>query len=152
MRRAVAEILDPSPRNVDALWAHFESSCAYCGKPLSREKREGHRDHAAPGGGNGLGNLVLACGSCNGDEKREASWHEFLKQKTTDLAPQRSTSSYRSVVRQPCPEDPGSRSASRGTLCGVGAADRAVRRQVCRTQATRQECQWILNHPDPTLG
>jgi hypothetical protein len=33
-----------------------------------------------------LGNLVLACGSCNGDEKREASWHEFLKQKTTDLA------------------------------------------------------------------
>ena len=86
MRRAVAEILDPSPRNVDALWAHFESSCAYCGKPLSREKREGHRDHAVAGGGNGLGNLVLACESCNGDEKREASWHEFLKQKTTDLA------------------------------------------------------------------
>jgi hypothetical protein len=84
MRRAVDEILDPSSRDIDPLWKHFDSCCAYCGKPLSRELREGHRDHAVAGGGNGLGNLVLSCGSCNGDEKREASWHEFLEQKTID--------------------------------------------------------------------
>ena len=84
MRRAVTEILDPSPQNMDPLWKHFDSCCAYCGRSLSRELREGHRDHAVAGGGNGLGNLVLSCGSCNGDEKREASWLEFLEQKTVD--------------------------------------------------------------------
>jgi hypothetical protein len=34
------------------------------------------------GGGNHLGNLVLACGTCNGDEKREEEWREFLRRKT----------------------------------------------------------------------
>jgi 5-methylcytosine-specific restriction endonuclease McrA len=84
MRRTVEEILDPGPRNVDALWEHFGAQCAYCGKGLSRDRREGHVDHADPDGGNDLGNLVLACGSCNGDEKREESWHEFLRRKTPD--------------------------------------------------------------------
>jgi hypothetical protein len=37
-------------------------------------------------GGNDLGNLILACASCNGDEKREESWHEFLRRKTPDDA------------------------------------------------------------------
>jgi len=31
-----------------------------------------------------LGNRILACGPCNGDEKRESSWLEFLQQKTPD--------------------------------------------------------------------
>jgi hypothetical protein len=83
---AVEEILDPGPRNVDALWEHFNSRCAYCGKKLSRDLREGHTDHAEPGGGNGLGNLLLACASCNGDEKREEPWHRFLRRKTPDDA------------------------------------------------------------------
>src|SRR5579863_772311 len=86
MRRTVEEILDPGPCNVDAVWEHFGSRCAYCGRGLSRERREGHLDHADPDGGNHLGNLVLACGSCNGDEKREESWHRFLRRKTPDDA------------------------------------------------------------------
>lgn len=86
MRRTVEEILDPGPRDVNALWEYFDAQCAYCGKGLSRDRREGHVDHAPPDGGNDLGNLVLACGSCNGDEKREESWHSFLRRKTPDDA------------------------------------------------------------------
>ncbi len=86
MRRAVDEIVDPGPGSVDALWEHFEARCAYCGKELRRDQREGHVDHADADGGNHLGNLVLACGSCNGDEKREESWRAFLRRKTPDDA------------------------------------------------------------------
>jgi HNH endonuclease len=78
MRRTVAEILDPGPSNIDRLWEHFEARCAYCDRELSRSGREAHCDHAIPGGGNHLGNLILACGRCNGDEKREQGWREFL--------------------------------------------------------------------------
>ena len=38
-------------------------------------------DHLIPNGGNGLYNKVLACSICNGDEKREQDWQEFLKEK-----------------------------------------------------------------------
>lgn len=86
MHRAVDEIVDPSPRNVDPLWKYFGGRCAYCGKELDRDEREGHVDHAVAGGDNHLGNLVLACGVCNGDEKREESWREFLRKKTPDDA------------------------------------------------------------------
>jgi hypothetical protein len=86
MGRAVAEILDPSPKSVAELWNHFESRCAYCGRELSQAARTGHVDHAEPGGGNQLGNLLLACGPCNGDEKREQSWQEFLRTKATGAA------------------------------------------------------------------
>jgi hypothetical protein len=82
MRRTVAELLDPTPRNVTAVWDFFNDCCAYCGTPLSRDGRAAHIDHAVPGAGNQLGNLVLACGTCNGDEKREESWREFLTRKT----------------------------------------------------------------------
>lgn len=34
MRRAVEQIVDPGPADVTALWAHFESRCAYCGVDL----------------------------------------------------------------------------------------------------------------------
>ena len=37
-----------------------------------------------PLGGNHLGNLVLACGRCNGDEKRDEHWLDFLRQKAPD--------------------------------------------------------------------
>ncbi len=84
MRRTVEEIVDPGPRDIDLLWEHFEAQCAYCGKHLSRIDREGHVDHAVAGGGNHLGNLVLACGGCNDDEKRDVSWREFLQYKTLD--------------------------------------------------------------------
>jgi hypothetical protein len=84
MRRAVDEILDPSPRSVESVWTHFEACCAYCGVSLDPEQREAHIDHADPAGGNQLGNLVLSCGACNGDEKREQGWREFLLVKTKD--------------------------------------------------------------------
>lgn len=86
MRRTVDEIIDPGPANIDALWEHFEGRCAYCGGVLSRSAREGHVDRAEAGGGNHLGNLVLSCGICNGDDKREESWREFLRRTTTDDA------------------------------------------------------------------
>ena len=84
MRRAVEEIIDPSPRTADPLWEYFDSQCAYCGKELNRGSRDGHIDHAVPNEGNHLGNLLLACGTCNGDEKREQPWREFLRTKASD--------------------------------------------------------------------
>ena len=44
-------------------------------------------DHAVSASGdghNGLGNRVLACGSCNDDEKRDEHWESFLKRKNND--------------------------------------------------------------------
>jgi HNH endonuclease len=84
MQRAVNEIVDPGPTNLDPVWDHFEARCAYCGKELNRSAHEGHVDHAISSGGNHLGNLVLACASCNGDEKREQPWREFLVKKAPD--------------------------------------------------------------------
>jgi 5-methylcytosine-specific restriction endonuclease McrA len=86
MKRAVQEILDPGPRSIDALWDHFGSQCAYCGRVLNRAERDGHVDHAVAGGGNQLGNLVLACRICNGDEKRDEPWTDFLRKKASDPA------------------------------------------------------------------
>ena len=86
MRRAVEEIVDPGPRSVDQLWGFFDGHCAYCGRELDRAQREGHIDHAESAGGNYLGNLVLACSGCNGDEKREGDWRTFLSQKAGDGA------------------------------------------------------------------
>jgi hypothetical protein len=80
MRRSLNEILDPGPSSVEELWLHFES--AYCRMPVNREQRQGHVDHATTGGGNQLGNLILACGRCNGDEKLDQAWQAFLLLKT----------------------------------------------------------------------
>ncbi len=71
----------------DAIWEVFESSCAYCGRNLDRSRREGHMDHvvaAMAGGIEGLQNFVLACGVCNGDEKREMPWETFLATRAAD--------------------------------------------------------------------
>lgn len=84
MGRAIESILDPMPRRKDEIWAYFESRCAYCGTPLSKTDREGHIDHATSGDGNHLGNLVLACSPCNGDEKLDTDWRGFLDQKVSD--------------------------------------------------------------------
>ena len=50
---------------------------------MSSQHRDGHVDHAVAEGGNHLGNLVLACGTCNGDEKREQPWQDFLRTKAS---------------------------------------------------------------------
>ena len=84
IRKALWSVLDRRPRKseVDALWVFFESKCAYCGTQLDRSKREGHIDHllaAASRGSNHISNCVLACGRCNGDNKREMAWELFLR-------------------------------------------------------------------------
>ncbi len=81
MRRALSDLTDPLPSREGqlAMRRHFEDRCAYCS--ASAGLREGHIDHADKNGGNSIGNLILACGKCNGDEKREAHWEEFLRKK-----------------------------------------------------------------------
>ena len=78
MLRAMQEILDPSPLDVGPVWDYFESSCVYCDLPLDLGGRSAHIDHAEAAAGNHLGNLVLACGTCNGDDKRDMDWREFI--------------------------------------------------------------------------
>lgn len=84
MRRSIQEIVDPGPASIDPVWDYFESRCAYCQVQLVRGERDAHTDHAEPNGGNHLGNLVLACGRCNGDEKRDEPWRDFLRRKAPD--------------------------------------------------------------------
>lgn len=81
MRRALKDLVDevPSLAEQQRLREYFKNRCAYCGG--SAEPRDGHLDHADHDGGNSLGNLLLACKTCNGDEKREKSWEVFLKEK-----------------------------------------------------------------------
>lgn len=78
MRRALRDLIDPPPSEADqsTLRAHFGDRCAYCG--AAAPPGIAHIDHADPRGGNGLGNLLLACPACNGNEKREMGWREFL--------------------------------------------------------------------------
>lgn len=84
MTRALKTILDPPPTSRTPIWEYFAAECAYCGRALDRAARFGDIDHADADGGNHLGNLVLACPRCNGDEKRDTPWDEFLDLKVTD--------------------------------------------------------------------
>jgi len=82
IKRALWNLADPQPSKaeVQALWKHFESRCAYCGTKLNKDKRNGHLDHLVVGR-NHISNRVLSCGICNGDEKREQNWESFLASK-----------------------------------------------------------------------
>ena len=91
IRRSLLAIIDPHPTDaeVDALWAYFQSCCAYCGVAIPRTSRTGHTDHVvsgALGGTNSIYNHVLSCARCNGDEKREEHWETFLAKKVSDPA------------------------------------------------------------------
>lgn len=81
MRRALADLIDRPPGEPEQrrLREYFEHRCAYCSAAAGL--RDGHIDHAEPKGGNSVGNLLLACKICNGDEKREMHWEEFLQRK-----------------------------------------------------------------------
>jgi 5-methylcytosine-specific restriction endonuclease McrA len=71
-----------SKAEIERLWDYFRNQCAYCGKEFRR--REAHIDHLearAGGGKNHISNLVLACGVCNGDEKRDRNWDHYLESK-----------------------------------------------------------------------
>jgi len=89
VRRALRELVDPSPDKEAAtkIWAFFESSCAYCGTALDRERKEGHIDHLVPAsksGANHRANRVLSCAPCNESEKLDRYWVEFLRAKNPD--------------------------------------------------------------------
>lgn len=82
IRRALYELVDPPPtkEQLDELWEFFNSKCAYCGKRLTRSRREGHVDHlvsSASGGRNHVSNRVLSCARCN-EEKLDLPWQRFL--------------------------------------------------------------------------
>lgn len=86
MRKSVEAIVYPWPKDVQPIWDHFGSRCAYCDVDLDPKGRRAHMDHAMSGGGNHIGNLILSCAICNGDEKREEGWREFLERKVADEA------------------------------------------------------------------
>jgi len=93
-KRALKELVDPplSKAQESALWDYFGNTCAFCGVPIERGSRKGHLDHLVPGsqgGRNALANRVLACHTCNGDEKLDSDWKGFLRVKCSssiDLA------------------------------------------------------------------
>jgi hypothetical protein len=71
----------------ELIWEYFRSRCAYCDKQIDREHRHGHMDHlecSTSGGTNYVRNRVLACKECNGNEKREQCWQDFIKAKCPD--------------------------------------------------------------------
>ena len=83
IRKSLLGIIDPEPSKEDItrLWEFFESRCAYCGTKINRKRRQGHIDHLVPqtvNGINHISNRVLSCGYCNGDEKRDTHWAEFI--------------------------------------------------------------------------
>ncbi len=71
IRKSLLGIIDPDPSKEDItrLWEFFESKCAYCGTKINRKTRQGI---------NHISNRVLSCGYCNGDEKRDTHWAEFI--------------------------------------------------------------------------
>ena len=86
IRRSLREIIDPSPSKEEeqAIWDHFDSECAYCGRKLRKGYKEGHIDHlvsSSCGGANHLCNRVLSCADCNEKEKLNKPWEEFLASK-----------------------------------------------------------------------
>lgn len=89
IRRSLQEIVDPSPTkgDVQRIWTFFDSECAYCGKRLDKNGREGHIDHLFPSALNGMNhisNRVLSCAACNEAEKLDGAWQEFMVQKNPD--------------------------------------------------------------------
>jgi CRISPR/Cas system Type II protein with McrA/HNH and RuvC-like nuclease domain len=87
--RSFKELVDPSPTKKDKrrIWEFFASKCAYCGKELDKNKKEGHIDHlvsSSVGGPNHVSNRVLSCASCNEEEKLDKDWRGFLLAKVAD--------------------------------------------------------------------
>ena len=83
IKRSLKALIDPKITKADKtiIWQYFENSCAYCGCELIPNERKAHIDHVIPeaeGGSNRLCNLILSCSTCNGDEKREMPWQDFL--------------------------------------------------------------------------
>lgn len=107
MGKTVEEIIDPPPSKSDktGIRKYFDNKCAYCGAVI--EPRKGHLDHAVPMDGNHIGNLVLACATCNGDQKRETDWLTFLKTKASgQVLLQRKDQIKKWMKQHPSPKRP----------------------------------------------
>ena len=84
IRRALAEIAGVAfPDKLKAeCRKHFKSTCAYCGYEVPGNSREGHIDHTEPVATSAAEtHIVFACQTCNGNERRDAPWEDFLRQK-----------------------------------------------------------------------
>ena len=86
IQRSLIQIIYGYPNQIDKqkVWEYFDNRCAYCDCKIEKASRKGHLDHLiaiSDGGTNDIHNLVLACSICNGDEKREQHWLDFLKLK-----------------------------------------------------------------------
>lgn len=84
IRRCLWNLISPSPsaKAKKEIWKFFDSRCAYCDRLLSETSRIGHIDHLVP-----LASLdraiqsqfILACASCNSDNKRDMNWKTYLE-------------------------------------------------------------------------
>jgi 5-methylcytosine-specific restriction endonuclease McrA len=111
IRRSFSEIIDPSPSKSGEkeIWAFFNSECIFCGKKLTKTRRDGHIDHLVPsslGGRNNISNRVLSCATCNGDERRDMNWPEFLLQKKPNEYKLRSNKIHQWEKLHPAPSIP----------------------------------------------
>ena len=91
IKRSLLQILDSHPNKTQKqkIWCYFSNCCAYCDVAIDPNSRQGHLDHllaVQDGGSNDIYNFVLACHICNGDEKREMPWREFLSNKCKNLS------------------------------------------------------------------
>ena len=91
IKRSFLQIVDSHPNKTQKqqIWCYFDNCCAYCDVAIDPKSRQGHLDHllaVQDGGSNDIYNFVLACHICNGDEKREAPWREFLMNKCKNLS------------------------------------------------------------------
>lgn len=89
IRRSLKELIAPKPtsRQKESVWEHFGHQCAFCSRPLNKNRQQGRIDHLVPesiGGTNQLANLILTCPSCSGNKKRDKDWLDFLKTKCDD--------------------------------------------------------------------
>ena len=62
----------------EAMLNYFQSSCAYCGTPLTKRWHADHILSIDSGGFNHISNRVPSCAQCNEQEKQERDWLEFL--------------------------------------------------------------------------
>ncbi|ERL56407.1 HNH endonuclease [Psychrobacter aquaticus] len=91
IKRSLLQIVDSHPNKTQKqqIWCYFDNCCAYCDVAIDPNSRQGHLDHllaVQDGGSNNIYNFVLACHICNGDEKRETPWREFLINKCKNLS------------------------------------------------------------------
>lgn len=80
--------LEPTGKQVTALWEFFLAQCAYCGEQLQKGNKSAHIDHLVPisqRGTNHISNRVLSCARCNEVEKKDRMWEAFLSEKCPDI-------------------------------------------------------------------